>query len=213
VAVDILLILDLFGTFFFAMSGCLLAARRNFDIVGSLLLGSLVGLGGGVIRDLIISQSVPTAFVEPIYLVAPVLAAAVVYFHVLGVQRFRRTLLIFDAGGLALFCVTGTLKALDSGMGPVTSAVLGITTAVGGGVLRDVVANEVPQIFNPRGVYAVPAMLGASLVTLLSQLGWFNAYTGTAIAAVVFLLRVLSLRFGWRVPLAGGAKNPSSATD
>jgi uncharacterized membrane protein YeiH len=211
--VDILLILDLFGTFFFAMSGCLLAARRNFDIVGSLLLGSLVGLGGGVIRDLIISQSVPTAFVEPIYLVAPVLAAVVVYFHVLGVQRFRRTLLIFDAGGLALFCVTGTLKALDSGMGPVTSAVLGITTAVGGGVLRDVVANEVPQIFNPRGVYAVPAMLGASLVTLLSQLGWFNAYTGTAIAAVVFLLRVLSLRFGWRVPLAGGAKNPSSATD
>jgi len=211
--VDILLILDLFGTFFFAMSGCLLAARRNFDIVGSLLLGSLVGLGGGVIRDLIISQAVPTAFVEPIYLIAPVLAAAVVYFHVLGVQRFRRTLLIFDAGGLALFCVTGTLKALDSGMGPVTSAVLGITTAVGGGVLRDVVANEVPQIFNPRGVYAVPAMLGASLVTLFSQLGWFNAYTGTAVAAVVFLLRVLSLRFGWRVPLAGGAKNPSSATD
>jgi len=211
--VDILLILDLFGTFFFAMSGCLLAARRNFDIVGSLLLGSLVGLGGGVIRDLIISQAVPTAFVEPIYLIAPVLAAAVVYFHVLGVQRFRRTLLIFDAGGLALFCVTGTLKALDSGMGPVTSAVLGITTAVGGGVLRDVVANEVPQIFNPRGVYAVPAMLGASLVTLFSQLGWFNAYTGTAVAAVVFLLRVLSLRFGWRVPLAGGAKNPGSATD
>ena len=210
---DILLILDLFGTFFFAMSGCLLAARRNFDIVGSLLLGSLVGLGGGVIRDLIISQAVPTAFVEPIYLIAPVLAAAVVYFHVLGVQRFRRTLLIFDAGGLALFCVTGTLKALDSGMGPVTSAVLGITTAVGGGVLRDVVANEVPQIFNPRGVYAVPAMLGASLVTLFSQLGWFNAYTGTAIAAIVFLLRVLSLRFGWRIPLAGGAKNPSSATD
>jgi uncharacterized membrane protein YeiH len=211
--VDILLILDLFGTFFFAVSGCLLAARRNFDIVGSLLLGSLVGLGGGVIRDLIISQSVPTAFVEPIYLVAPVLAAVIVYFHVLGVQRFRRTLLIFDAGGLALFCVTGTLKALDSGMGPVTSAVLGITTAVGGGVLRDVVANEVPQIFNPRGVYAVPAMLGASLVTLFSQLGWFNAYTGTAVATVVFLLRVLSLRFGWRVPLAGGAKNPGSATD
>jgi uncharacterized membrane protein YeiH len=76
-----------------------------------------------------------------------------------------------------------------------------------------VVANEVPQIFNPRGVYAVPAMLGASLVTLFTQLDWFNAYTGTAIAAIVFLLRVLSLRFGWRVPLAGGAKNPSSATE
>ncbi|NMR29213.1 TRIC cation channel family protein [Crystallibacter degradans] len=210
---DILLILDLLGTFFFAMSGCLLAARRNFDIVGSLLLGSLVGLGGGVIRDLIISQSVPTAFVEPIYLLAPVLAAVVVYFHVLGVQRFRRTLLIFDAGGLALFCVTGTLKALESGMGPVTSAVLGITTAVGGGVLRDVVANEVPQIFNPHGVYAVPAMLGASLVTLFSHLGWFNAYTGSAIAALVFGLRVLSLRFDWRVPLAGGAEDVGPATD
>src|SRR4051794_11364956 len=96
------LVLDLLGTFFFAISGCLLAARRGFDIVGSLLLGSLTGLGGGVVRDVIIGVA-PTAFAQPVYMVPPVAAALLVYFLVQHVERFSRTLLVFDAGGLALF--------------------------------------------------------------------------------------------------------------
>ncbi|MFZ3454543.1 trimeric intracellular cation channel family protein [Arthrobacter sp. 7Tela_A1] len=205
-----LLILDLAGIFFFAVSGSLLAARRNFDVVGSLLLGSLAGLGGGVARDLIISQGVPQAFTDPVYLLPPVLAALLVFLHVLGVQRYRRTLLVFDAAGLALFCVTGTLTALAAGLHPVSSALLGVATAVGGGLLRDVVANEVPQLFNPRGVYAVPAMLGAGLVSLFHVLGVFNPVVGTAVAVLVFTLRVLSLRYGWRIPLAGRTSGAES---
>ena len=206
-----LLILDLAGIFFFAVSGSLLAARRNFDIVGSLLLGSFVGLGGGVVRDLIINQGVPKAFADPIYLLPPLLAAILVFSHALGVQRYRRTLLVFDAAGLALFCVTGTLTALAAHLHPVSAALLGVTTAVGGGLLRDVVANEVPQLFNPRGVYAVPAMLGAGLTSVLSVSGLLNPVVGIAVAVLVFALRILSLRYGWRIPLAG--RTEASAGD
>lgn len=206
-----LLILDLAGIFFFAVSGSLLAARRNFDIVGSLLLGSFVGLGGGVVRDLIINQGVPKAFADPIYLLPPLLAAILVFTHALGVQRYRRTLLVFDAAGLALFCVTGTLTALAAHLHPVSAALLGVTTAVGGGLLRDVVANEVPQLFNPRGVYAVPAMLGAGLTSVLSVSGLLNPVVGIAVAVLVFALRILSLRYGWRIPLAG--RTEASAGD
>jgi uncharacterized membrane protein YeiH len=195
------LILDLFGTFFFAMSGCILAARRKFDIIGSLFLGSLAGLGGGVIRDLILG-TVPSAFNNPLYFVPPVLAALVVFFLFRSVERFQRPLLIFDAGGLALFCITGTVKALSLGMNPVASALLGLTTAVGGGILRDVVANRVPQLFSPDDLYAVPAMLGSALVVVLWFAGVYGTLAAVGVAAVVFGLRVVSLHFGWHIPHA-----------
>jgi uncharacterized membrane protein YeiH len=185
----------------------LLAARRAFEIVGSLLLGSLTGLGGGgVVRDLIIGVT-PTPFTQPVYLVPPVAAALLVYFFARRVQRFPRTLLIFDAGGLALFCTTGAVTALDAGINPVSAALLGVTTGVGGGLLRDVVANRDPQLFNPRDIYAVPALLGAALITALWQLSLFNAVTELCVAAAVFTLRVLSLHFRWRVPHAARSRH------
>ncbi|WP_442853280.1 trimeric intracellular cation channel family protein [Arthrobacter sp. H14] len=199
---DVALILDLLGVFSFAVSGCLLAARKGFDIVGSLLLGSLVGLGGGVVRDLIINAGVPAAFSNPLYIIPPLLAALLVYFLFSSVQRFGNLLVVFDAGGLALFCVTGTLKALEFGLNPVSAILLGVTTAVGGGLLRDVTANEVPKIFDPRDVYAVPAFAGAFLVVLLDTFGWSNVFTTTGVAAAVFAFRILAWRFSWNVPLA-----------
>lgn len=201
-AVDVALILDLLGVFSFAVSGCLLAARKGFDIVGSLLLGSLVGLGGGVVRDLIIDAGVPAAFSNPLYIIPPLSAALLVYFLFSSVQRFGSLLVVFDAGGLALFCVTGTLKALEFGLNPVSAVLLGVTTAVGGGLLRDVTANEVPKIFDPRDVYAIPAFAGAFLVVLLDTFGWSNVFTTTAVAVAVFAFRILAWRFSWRVPLA-----------
>lgn len=200
------LVLDLLGTFFFAISGCLLAAGRGFDLVGSLLLGSLTGLGGGVVRDLIIGVA-PTAFAQPAYMVPPVAAALLVYFLVQHVQKYPRTLLVFDAGGLALFCTTGAVKALDAGMNPVAAALLGVTTGVGGGLLRDVVANRDPQLFNPRDIYAVPALLGAALITALWHLNLYGTVSEVAVAAVVFALRVLSLHYGWRIPHAAGFRS------
>lgn len=206
--IDLPLLLDLLGVFFFAVSGSLLAARKGFDIVGSLLLASLVGLGGGIIRDLILNTGPPAAFGNQLYLVPPLAAAAMVYFTVQNLQRIGRVLLVFDGGGLALFCITGALKALDSGMNPVASILLGVTTAVGGGILRDVTANEVPKIFDPKDLYAIPALVGACLTTAMWHLGWINFATGTLIAVVVFSLRMLSLHFGWHAPLAARSWSP-----
>jgi uncharacterized membrane protein YeiH len=194
--------LDLVGVFFFAVSGSLLAARKNIDIVGSLLLASLVGLGGGIIRDLILSGGPPAAFSNPAYLFPPLLATVLVYSLYTSVERFTSLLILFDAGGLALFCMTGTVKALDAGMNPVAAALLGVMTAVGGGLLRDVTANEVPELFNPKDIYALPAFLGAALTAVLWVAGAFNVLTAVAVAAVVFTFRVLAWRRSWQAPLA-----------
>lgn len=197
------LMFDLLGVFFFGVSGSLLAARRGFDIVGSLLLAGLTGIGGGIVRDVILGE-VPTAFANPYYFVPPTLAALLVYFVAPGVQRLKRPLLVFDAAGLALFCTSGTVKALELGMNPFAAALLGVTTAVGGGLLRDVVANQTPAIFDPRDMYAVPAMMGAGLIAAL----WVADFSGwvweLGVAAIVFTLRVLSLKLRWHVPKAVG---------
>ncbi|WP_426996724.1 trimeric intracellular cation channel family protein [Pseudarthrobacter sp. N5] len=200
---DIALVwLDLAGVFFFAVSGSLLAARKQFDIIGSVLLASVVSLGGGVIRDIILNSGPPAAFTNPAYLAPPVLAAFLVYFLFSSVQRYTSLLILFDAGGLALFCITGTLKALSAGMNPIAAILLGVTTAVGGGLLRDITANEVPQLFDPKDLYALPAFTGASLTTVLWISGTFNAVTACAVAGVVFAFRVVAWRRSWHVPLA-----------
>lgn len=198
----LLLVLDLLGVFFFAVSGSLLAARRHFDIIGSMFLAFFAGLGGGVVRDLIINEDVPNSFSNPLYLLPPLLAAGLVYVRLIRQDRMRRALLVFDAAGLALFCVTGTRTALAAGITPVMAIVLGVTTAVVGGLLRDVTANEVPEIFNPRGLYAVPALFGAALTALLWWLGWFNVFTAGLIMIAVFAFRLASLRHRWTAPYA-----------
>ncbi|MDP5227483.1 MULTISPECIES: TRIC cation channel family protein [Arthrobacter] len=194
--------LDLLGVFFFAVSGSLLAARKGFDVIGSLLLACLVGMGGGVVRDVILAVGIPSAFNDPVYLIPPVLAAALVYVLFNSVQRYTSLLTLFDAAGLALFCISGTLKAITYGANPVTAVLLGVTTAVGGGVLRDITANEVPSLFNAREIYALPAFVGAALTALVWNLGWFTIVTGPAIAALVFVFRVVAWRRHWCVPLA-----------
>lgn len=204
----LLLVLDLLGVFFFAVSGSLLAARRQFDLVGSLFLAFLAGLGGGVVRDLIINEDVPNAFANPLYLIPPALAAGLVYFRLVTQGRLRRTLLVFDAAGLALFCVTGTRTALAAGIEPIMAILLGMATGVVGGLLRDVVANEVPEIFNRHGLYAVPALFGAGLSSLLWTLDVFNWLTAALVMLAVFTFRLVSFRMGWMAPNA--ARNAGS---
>ncbi|MGG5170841.1 trimeric intracellular cation channel family protein [Pseudarthrobacter sp. J1738] len=197
-----LLALDLIGVFFFAVSGSLLAARKRFDVVGSVLLASLVGLGGGVIRDVLINAGPPAVFTNPWYLLPPVLAAGLVFFLFESVQRYTSLLTYFDAGRLALFCMSGALKAINAGLHPVAAVLLGVTTAVGGGVLRDITANEVPQLFDAKDIYALPAFTGAGLTVLVWNLGAFTWATALAIAMLVFAFRILAWRRHWFVPLA-----------
>jgi uncharacterized membrane protein YeiH len=203
------MMLDFLGTFFFAISGSLVAAHRKFDIVGSILLGALTGLGGGVFRDLILDTT-PAAFSQPIHLLAPVAAAVLVFFLFTTVEKLPRTLLVFDAAGLGLFSTTGAAKALDLGMNPVAATLLGVATGAGGGLLRDVVANRDPQLFNPDDIYAVPAMMGATLVTAAWSVGWSAPCVQLAAGVFVFVFRLTSLHFRWHVPRAVG-RGPTRA--
>ncbi|MCF2528639.1 trimeric intracellular cation channel family protein [Yinghuangia soli] len=196
-------VLDLTGIFVFAVAGALMAVRKNFDVIGIVLLAEVTALGGGVIRDLIIGDVPPAAFRDLGYFSTPLFAAGLVFFLHPQVERISRTIDIFDAAGLGLFCVTGTAKAFAYGLGPVQATALGITTAVGGGAIRDVLAREVPVLLRwDREIYTVPALVGAAAVAVLVETGQFNAYTATAAAIFAFAFRVLALHKGWRAPRA-----------
>ncbi|MER5864237.1 trimeric intracellular cation channel family protein [Kitasatospora sp. NPDC002040] len=202
-APDVQQTLDLIGIFVFALSGGLLAVRKNMDIFGISVLAEATALGGGVMRDLVIGATPVVAFTNLGYFVTPLLAALVVFFLHPEVERINRAVQTLDALGLGLFCVTGTAKAHDYGLGAVSSMALGMLTAAGGGVIRDVLAHEMPSLLRwDREIYAVPALVGSAMVVLLIGAGRLTTATGTAAALTAFVLRMLALRYGWRAPRA-----------
>ncbi|MFF2850321.1 trimeric intracellular cation channel family protein [Streptomyces sp. NPDC058001] len=206
--------LDLVGIFVFAISGALLAVRKNFDVFGIAVLAEVTALGGGVLRDLIIGAVPPAAFTDLGYFLTPLLAALLVFFLHPQVERIQSGVNIFDAAGLGLFCVTGTIKAYDYGLGLTYSAALGLVTAVGGGVLRDIIANEVPSLVRwDRDLYAVPAMVGAALVVLCISQDALNAVTSGAAVVIAFALRLLAMRYHWRAPRAWNRRSSAVEPD
>ncbi|TDU04061.1 putative membrane protein YeiH [Streptomyces sp. 846.5] len=207
-------VLDTVGIFVFALSGGLLAVRKNLDIFGIAVLAEVTALGGGVFRDLIIGAVPPAAFQNMGYFFTPLAAALVVFFLHPEVQRINRTIQVLDAAGLGLFCVTGTAKAHDFGLGSVADIALGMATAVGGSVARDLLAHELPSLLRwDRALYAVPALVGSTVVAVLIALGRLDGVTGTLAALVAFVLRLLALRYDWRAPRAWHRGSGSSAAD
>ncbi|WP_055567100.1 MULTISPECIES: trimeric intracellular cation channel family protein [Streptomyces] len=195
--------LDIVGIFVFAISGALLAVRKNFDVFGIAVLAEVTALGGGVFRDLVIGAVPPAAFTDLGYFITPLLAALLVFFLHPEVERTQLAVNVFDAAGLGLFCVTGTTKAYDYGLGLTASATLGLMTAVGGGVLRDIVANEVPSLVRwDRDLYAVPAIVGATMVALCIHYEQLTAVTSSIAVVTAFTLRLLAMRYHWRAPRA-----------
>ncbi|WP_035797849.1 trimeric intracellular cation channel family protein [Kitasatospora mediocidica] len=200
---DVQQTLDLIGIFVFALSGGLLAVRKNMDIFGICVLAEVTALGGGVLRDLLIGAVPPVAFTNLGYFLTPLVAGLVVFFLHPEVERINRAVQTLDALGLGLFCVTGTTKAHDYGLGSVAAVALGMLTAVGGGVIRDVLADETPSLLRwDREIYAVPALVGATMVALLIAADHLTTLTATSAAMVAFGLRMCALRYGWRAPRA-----------
>lgn len=195
-------VLDLAGVLVFALSGASLAARKRFDVVGVLVLATATGLGGGVVRDVLLGDLPPAALRDELYLAMPLIATAIVLVGHATVDRVRRPVLVFDAAGLGLFCVVGAAKAFEHDAGPLTSIFLGVTTAVGGGVIRDVLAREIPTVFRAdSALYALPAGLGATATVLLAENDVLNVASAIAVVSVVVVLRLLALHFGWRAPV------------
>ncbi|MGW2327343.1 trimeric intracellular cation channel family protein [Streptomyces sp. NPDC001700] len=203
---------EVIGIFVFAISGALLAVRKNFDVFGMAVLAEATALGGGVFRDLVIGAVPPAAFTDLAYFFTPLVATVIVFFLHPQVERITRAVGVFDAAGLGLFCVEGTVKAHQHGLGLTSSVTLGMATAVGGGVLRDVLAHEVPSLLRwDRDLYAVPAIVGASIAALLLHLDALTGATSALAAVVAFAVRLAAMRYGWRAPRAWNRR--STATE
>jgi uncharacterized membrane protein YeiH len=201
-------VLETIGVFAFATSGALLAVRREFDLVGVLMLAVITAIGGGVLRDVLIGDTPPAAFIDWPYFAAPVAAALLTFVFHPAIERLTRPMLVLDAAGLGLFCVSGTVKALDYGMGVLPAAALGVTTGVGGGLLRDVVARETPVLLRADSeLYAIPAMAGALVLAILWELEVYEPVYGAAIAFGIIAVRLLALERGWRAPVARPASD------
>ncbi|GIF04985.1 trimeric intracellular cation channel family protein [Actinoplanes siamensis] len=201
--------LELVGLYVFATSGALMAIQKGFDVVGIVVLALLTALGGGIVRDVVIGTAPPAAFRDVVYLIIPLAAAVVTFFAHPLVRRLSFPVLVFDAAGLGLFCVTGTLQALDHGLGPVQAILLGVVTAVGGGVLRDITARETPALVRVEtDLYAIPAAAGATVVALAYRAELPMPVVATCAAVAVFLFRIIAMVRHWTAPTAITYRNP-----
>jgi uncharacterized membrane protein YeiH len=196
-----LTVLDLVGIFVFAITGALVGVRKDLDIFAVLVLAATTGLGGGFLRDVLIGAVPPAALSDWRYLLVPVAAGLITFFYHPLLGRIERTVTVFDAAGLSLFCVTGALKAMDFGLGPVPAALLGMLSGIGGGIVRDVLTGRVPLVFRGE-LYATPALLGATIAVLGHQAGASTSVVAVPAAAACFGWRLLAVRRGWNAPRA-----------
>ena len=194
-----LVVLDLIGIFVFAVTGALVAVRKDLDIFGVLVLAGTTGLGGGFLRDVLIGALPPAALADWRYLIVPVTAGLVTFWFHPAIGRRERVINVFDAAGLALFCVTGAVKALAFGLGPVPSALMGMLTGIGGGILRDILAGRVPIVLRGE-LYATPALVGATIAVVGTEAGLSIGVVAVPAAIVCLLWRLLAMRRGWNAP-------------
>ncbi|WP_235508815.1 trimeric intracellular cation channel family protein [Aeromicrobium sp. Root236] len=198
----LLLVLDLAGIAVFASTGALVGVRKELDVFGVTVLALITGLGGGVLRDVLIGSVPPAALDDWRYLVVPAATALAVFVFHPAFGRMERQIMVLDAVGLALFCVTGAVKADEAGLNVLAASVLGTLSGIGGGMLRDVVAGRVPVIFRGE-LYATPAFAGALIATLVHHEGYSEWWY--ALAFVVCLgWRLIALKRGWTAPLPPG---------
>ncbi|MEE4024251.1 trimeric intracellular cation channel family protein [Gordonia sp. PKS22-38] len=196
-------ILNDVGIAVFAASGALLGVRKDFDLWGIVTVGALTGVGGGILRDVVLGITPPTSIQNwPPIVIAAVASLVVFIFHP-TFALLRRSVLIFDAVGMGVFATSGAAIAVDHGVSAFAATLVGLLTAVGGGILRDVMANEIPLLLQPADLYAVPALLGAAVVAVggihTPAPIWVWLVTGTIVATG---LRIAGLAFGWRLPTA-----------
>lgn len=203
----VLSVLDVIGTFAFAISGATLGVRKRLDLFGVLTLSFAAATAGGIARDVIIGAHPPVAIADWRYFAAAMAAGLVTFHGYRVVERIRNPVQLFDAVGLALFAVSGTTKALAFGIGPLGAVLLGMLSGIGGGIARDVLVAEVPAVLK-RELYAVAALLGATLFALGTTLGWPPGPTALVSATACFVLRFMAIRRGWNLPTARPPSSP-----
>jgi len=198
---NLLFLLDLIGTAAFAASGALAGIRRGMDLFGVLVLGMVTAIGGGTLRDLLLGDLPPFCLQNEIYLWLPAAVALLVFLGHRWLFRFENPLLYFDAVGLGTFVVIGTSKALNLDTGPFGAVLMGVMTGTAGGVIRDVLCNEIPLIMR-REIYASACLLGGALLVLLRHSNAPHELSLLLAAGSVILLRLLAIHYNWSLPKA-----------
>ncbi|QCB93554.1 trimeric intracellular cation channel family protein [Cellulomonas shaoxiangyii] len=206
----IFLVLDLTGTFAFALSGALTAIKVvRLDIVGVVTLGMLTALGGGVIRDVMLHALPPATFDDWRYLAVAASGGLVAFLFGRGLDRWAMPIVVLDAAGLSLFAVSGALKGLELGAGSAQAVLLGAITAVGGGTLRDVLIGRIPAVLT-SGLYAIPALAGATVLVAAEGLGVPELPAAVGGAVVCFVIRMLGVHYDIDAPGPPGFRPAAS---
>ncbi|WP_216936794.1 MULTISPECIES: trimeric intracellular cation channel family protein [unclassified Acinetobacter] len=197
--VNILPIIDLLGTFVFALSGALIGVKQKFDVFGVFCLAFITAIGGGIIRDICISATPPAGLLSIKYLIAIILAVIFVAFLQKLVLSLERLSNLFDALGLGFFAAFGVNKTYQYTHNIQLSIILGCISAVGGGVLRDILANRKPVVFNQE-LYASAAFVGAC-VEILGSTGHMNGHISIILAIIVTtFIRLLAIIYNIKLP-------------
>jgi uncharacterized membrane protein YeiH len=191
--------LDLLGTVAFAASGALAGVRRGMDLLGVIVLGIVTATGGGVIRDVLLNDTPPFCFKNELYLYLAVAASVVVFLTPRSFERMNRAMLLLDALGLGTFLVIGTSKALQFNLGLMGSIIMGVMTATCGGLVRDLLSNQIPLILQ-REIYASACVVGGALFYFLHFTELPNTVNLTVSAATVILIRCAAIVKGWQLP-------------
>lgn len=192
-------VLQLTGILAFAISGALVGVRRNLDLLGVIVVGSSTGIGGGILRDVLIGVHPPVSFVHWQNIAVAVAGSLVVFYVHPRLSRIRYFEVVFDAFGLGLFSANSAAIAFASGQTLLTSVLVGTITAIGGGVIRDVLVNTVPGVLT-RELYAVSAITGAGIAVAVIALGGNASLASLIGGACAITLRLLSFARGWHLP-------------
>lgn len=196
-----LVVLDLLGTFVFALSGAAAGVKNKLDLFGLVVLAFATGSAGGITRDVLIGSVPPASIHDWHYLAVCILAGCVVFLWYPKLDAHRRPVLLLDAVGLALFAVTGTQKSLAAGLNSFMAPFLGMLSGIGGGMLRDILVNETPVVLR-ADLYAVAALAAGALVVGGDALH-FAPRTGMIAGALLcFFLRLMAIYRGWHLPTA-----------
>lgn len=199
----LLYFLDLTGTIAFAASGAWVAVKKEMDLFGVVVLGMVTAVGGGTIRDVLLGALPPFSLQNEVYLWLPMATSLLVFALHPWLSKLMQPLLYLDAIGLGTFVVIGTSKALMLGTGPIGAILMGILTGTAGGVIRDVLANEVPLILRQE-IYASACVLGGLLLVVFHRLQAPQAVSLIVAAGAVIIIRILAIRYNWSLPKAIG---------
>ena len=198
----LLVSLDLAGTFTYALNGGLTAVRAaGLDIVGVVTVAMVSGLGGGIIRDILLGALPPATFSDWRYLAVAAAGGLAAFALSSQLARLATLITVLDAAGLGLFAVTGASKAVGLGLGTAPAVILGAVTGVGGGTLRDVLLGQIPSVLR-RGLYAIPALCAAVITVAAVGAGIYGLPAAAGAVLVCFLIRVLGVRYDLNAPMA-----------